>query len=50
MRCQHPRNMLERGRKNRLSADCAGETVKRLLVYMRVRIIRGVLRRLTINI
>ena len=49
MRCQHSRNMLERGGKNRLSADCTGETVEGLFVHMRVRVVRGVLRRLKIN-
>ena len=44
MGCQHPRNMLERGRKDRFSADCAGETVESLFVHMRVRVVRGVFR------
>ena len=49
MRCQHSGNMLERGGKNGLSANCAGETVERLLVHMRVRVVRGVFRRLKMN-
>ena len=43
MRREHARNVLERSRQNRLSAHCARETVERLFVHMRVRVVRGVL-------
>jgi len=49
VRCQHSRNMLERGGQDCLSADCAGETVERLFVHVRVSIVRGVLRRLKVR-
>ena len=46
MRREHARNMLERSRENRLSAHCARKPVERLFVHVRVRVVRGVLRRL----
>ena len=44
MRREHARDVLERSRQNRLSSHCARETVERLFVHMRVRVVRGVLR------
>ena len=46
MRREHARDMLEHSRQNCLSAHCTRETVERLFVHVRVRVVRGVLRRL----
>lgn len=44
MRCKHRGDVLESGRKNVLAANRACETIKRLLVDVRVAVVRRVLR------